>query len=222
MGRKCKTCLHADVAEIDQVLALTEVGYRSVAKRYGIPSLSVFRHRQAHLPRALLDQAEKLKHEQAVHLLDEATRLFKEMKDMFDQAREELQTDGKWDLSHRGEDMMVRYITLDKEGHPRPHRATLAEIYLKLAGKKMYVTGVSVRGVDPRDLVLKVADRADRFLRLIGEIRGELKQPTSTIQVDLDVITRVIVEVLRPYPAPFRQALEKFRELNIPLSPSKN
>lgn len=222
MGRKCKTCQHPDVAEIDQVLALTEVGYRSVAKRYGLPPLSVFRHRQAHIPKALLQEAEKLRHEQVVNLLDEATRLFREMKDMFDQAREELQTDGKWDLSHRAEDTMIRYVMLDKEGRSHPHRATLAEIFLKLAGKKFYVTGINIRGVDPRDLVLKVADRADRFLRLIGEIRGELKQPVDMVFADLDVVVKVVVEALRPHPASLRQVLEGLRAANVPLDTSRN
>lgn len=52
MAPKCSVCTHEFAEEIDRLLVGGEP-YRAIAKRYGMSSTSVMRHRQAHVSEAL-------------------------------------------------------------------------------------------------------------------------------------------------------------------------
>jgi hypothetical protein len=57
MGRRCKVCCHPARAEIDAAL-VRGVAYRQIASHYGMSYASVKRHKEAHLPAALVEAHE--------------------------------------------------------------------------------------------------------------------------------------------------------------------
>ncbi len=50
MGRPCTICRHAKREEIEKLILDSTAGYRNVARRYGISTTALFRHRREHLP----------------------------------------------------------------------------------------------------------------------------------------------------------------------------
>lgn len=60
MARRCTICIHPMRVEIDKALVTNDVGYRTVAKRFGTSEQAVFRHRANHLP-MMVAQALKAK-----------------------------------------------------------------------------------------------------------------------------------------------------------------
>lgn len=53
MARHCTICDHPRREEIDTAL-IENIGYRAVAKRFGVSESATFRHRNAHLPLVML------------------------------------------------------------------------------------------------------------------------------------------------------------------------
>ena len=60
MPRLCTVCSHPQRQEIDQALMEHSVGYRGVAKRFGVHPASVYRHQYDHL-RGMVQQSEELR-----------------------------------------------------------------------------------------------------------------------------------------------------------------
>ncbi len=69
MARLCRVCAHPDRAEIDGHLVEGQIPVKRVAQLYGVPKSNMFRHRAAHLPKALAKAAEAAEVAQSGKLL---------------------------------------------------------------------------------------------------------------------------------------------------------
>jgi hypothetical protein len=87
----CKVCNHEEVNAINEKL-VTGVPLRDLEKTYDVGRMSLFRHREKHLPKTLI-KAQALKEESAADdLLDRVEGLFDQAQDLMTIAKE----DGKY------------------------------------------------------------------------------------------------------------------------------
>ena len=83
--RTCTVCSHPDREDIDQ--ALLEGGpYRGIAQRYEASASAVYRHKQDHLPKALVRAVEAQVVEHGADLLDQLQDLQQRAHRILDQA----------------------------------------------------------------------------------------------------------------------------------------
>lgn len=59
MSRKCSTCQHPDVADINAILAEGGRSIRAVSRTYALGEDSISRHRKNHLPKAVAQAAQE-------------------------------------------------------------------------------------------------------------------------------------------------------------------
>jgi predicted RNA-binding Zn ribbon-like protein len=78
--RRCTVCIHPAREQIDRAL-ISEVSYRSVAKRFDISELATFRHRQ-HLPATLVKAREVQEVVEANSLVQEVQALAAKARDL--------------------------------------------------------------------------------------------------------------------------------------------
>ncbi len=85
MPRTCTVCTHPAREEIDKAL-LDGGPYRGVAERYGASASAVYRHKQDHLPKALVQAVEAQVVEHGANLLDQLQDLQQRALRILDQA----------------------------------------------------------------------------------------------------------------------------------------
>ncbi|MGI6308457.1 MAG: hypothetical protein ACOX1X_07690 [Dethiobacteria bacterium] len=73
-GRKCTICEHAKVNEINKAL-LAGDSFRNIAKRYGVSTAALHRHKSNHIPAALTQAREAKEVAQADNLLAQVQEL---------------------------------------------------------------------------------------------------------------------------------------------------
>ncbi|MBT9156277.1 MAG: hypothetical protein DDT37_01262 [Firmicutes bacterium] len=74
MPRKCSVCVHADVEEINRLLAAGEP-LRNVSKQFALSPAALFRHKERHLPKVLLQAQAAVEVARADTLLDQVCAL---------------------------------------------------------------------------------------------------------------------------------------------------
>lgn len=70
MSRKCSTCQHPDIADINAILAEGGRSIRAVSRIYALSEDSLSRHRRNHLPKAVVQAAQEETTEKGRDLLD--------------------------------------------------------------------------------------------------------------------------------------------------------
>jgi transposase-like protein len=115
MPRRCTICDHPRQSEIDRALLRGEGGYRDIAKRFGISSSALFRHRHSHLVKlvahglAAEQRAVEAEHtERAIDAVAQLRAINAACLEVLKQARQ----DGKPGVLLRAVDRIARQIEL--------------------------------------------------------------------------------------------------------------
>jgi len=108
----------------------------------------------------------------------------------------------RYSIDPRASEVLVIY-TEWSNGRPRPAKATLQELLRKVAGITLgTVVSIQWAAKDPRDLVLRTAERLERQLEMVAKLLGMLDAPGGrmTATPEWVRVRSALMEALAPYP----------------------
>jgi hypothetical protein len=207
MPRVCTICSHEKRSEIDAAL-LADEPYRHIAARFGTSTGALQRHRAEHLPVAMVKAQEAAEVAQADALTTELQRCMNRVNLLFDACDRWLRdpdNPSQYDIGPRADDVMVTYLESDPEDEDKKVRkkARLSKLLAIVEESDRTVTLVEVKHADPRELILKTAQRLQGHLELLAKLMGELQQEGTVsvlIAPEWLALRARLIEALGPYP----------------------
>lgn len=229
----CRVCYHPDRNAIETDL-ISGKSLRNIAKCSGVSVSSLHRHKREHLPANLVagvqariarrdahltDQSNRALDAASTHaaaLLDQLHSILARVTRLFDACDTYLadpDDPGRYDLSPRAAEILVRYTTIGPDGARRTHKATLAALLATVVESRADIAAIDslqLKAADPRELLLKTAHRLETELQVIARLAGNLPDPAApnapaTVNVLITspewLATRsAILRALEPYP----------------------
>ena len=207
MPRACTACTHPDRPAVDQAL-VNHRPYRHIAAQFRLSASALVRHHDDHLPATLAEAKRAEDAAAAIDVMAELRRCFERVNLLFDACDRWLRDaddSSRYDIGPRATELLVTYeqaetgsdkVTRRKE----PLSALLARVE-GLPG--VGVVMVETKHADPRELVLKTADRlrsqSELLARLIGDL-DERPQITLVTAPEWLAIRAALLDALRAYP----------------------
>ena len=145
--------------------------YRSIAKQFGASESAVYRHLQDHLPKALVQAQAAEEVAQADRVMEELQRCFQRVNLLFDACDRWLRDPedlSRYDIGPRAEDVSIIYMETDADGKERRVKAQLSTLLAKIEGAGYGIVLVESKYADPRELVLKTANRLQGQTELLA------------------------------------------------------
>jgi hypothetical protein len=205
MPRVCTVCAHTDCFAINRLLAAGESANRRIASQYGLSEAAIRRHKDGHIPVAMVTAQHIRAEENALNVMDELKRCFTRVNLLFDACDDWLRDADdptKYDIGPRAEELMVTYIEMF-EGKRVRRKSSLSHLLGRLEGSGMSIEGWETKRADPRDLVLKTADRLRQQTELLAKLLGELSdQPQINVLVAPEwlQVRAALLDALAAYP----------------------
>ena len=197
MARKCTICEHPQVEAINKALvegmSLSEI----VSLFPGITKSALHRHKESHLPTTLSKAKEAQQIVQGDTVMTELKQCFERVSLLFDACDRWLRDaddPSRYDLSPRAEDVKVTYLEPGRKGG-RPKKAPVSELLARIEGAGYQVISCESKHADPRELILKTANRLQGQVELLAKLMGEL--PPEKILVQIEPTINQIVLILR-------------------------
>lgn len=222
MARPCSICTHNDRESIDKSLVSGE-SCRKVAESFGIGESSVHRHKREHLPallakamereeehagelQALVKAQDQQEQEQAINVIEELRRCFQRVNLLFDACDRWLrdpEDPSRYDIGPRADDVKVIYMEMGPDDKLIRKKAPLSQLIARLERNGFDVQSYETKHADPRELVLKTAERLQGQSELLAKLLGQL-QETQAINIILAPqwveLRTTILSALDPYP----------------------
>jgi hypothetical protein len=205
MPRSCTICTHRERPAIDEALVAGEP-FRNIAERFGTSLAALVRHKTDHLPPHLAKAKEAKEVAQADSLTAELKRIMARVTLLFDACDRWLrdpENPEQYDIGPRAEDVSVTYLEPIGEDKVLRRKARLSALLPKIESQGLTVERVELKHADPRDLILKTAQRLEGQLELLARLLGELKD-TATVNVlvlpEWHALRALVLEALGPYP----------------------
>jgi len=205
MPRVCKTCLHPDREAIDRALVSGEA-IRGLSALYRVSEDALGRHKEKHMPVSLTTAQEAKEEAHALNVMEELKRCFVRVNLLFEACDAWLRDADdpmKYDIGPRAGEVMVTYVVTDEEGKETRRKATLAFLLNRLNEGGFSASYAETKYADPRDLVLKTADRLRQQTELLAKLLGELnEQPQINVLVAPEwlQVRSVLLDALAPFP----------------------
>lgn len=197
-GRKCTVCTHLEVDKINELLASGRP-INEIASLYNdITEMSLGRHKKNHLPKTLSKAKEAQDIAQGDVVMAELKKCFERVNLLFDACDRWLRdpdNPSRYDLCPRTEDIKVIYEENGINGKPVRRKAPLSRILAKIEGAGYQVESWETKHADPRELILKTANRLQGQVELLAKLMGEL--PPEKILVQYEPVIESIILVLR-------------------------
>lgn len=194
MARKCTICEHPQVEAINKALvegmSLSEI----VSLFPGITKSALHRHKESHLPTTLSKAKEAQQIVQGDTVMAELKRCFKRVNLLFDACDRWLRDaddPSRYDLGPRAEDVKVTYLEPGQDGG-RPKKAPISHLLAKIEGAGYQVIGWESKHADPRELILKTANRLQGQVELLAKLMGQLPPEKILVQI-APTIDRVVL-----------------------------
>jgi hypothetical protein len=204
MPRVCKICVHADREAIDRAL-VAGAAIRGLSALYRVSEDSIARHKATHIPEALAKSQEAKAEAHALDVMGELRRCFERVNLMFDACDRWLRDaddPARYDIGPRAEELSITYLDM-LDGKRIRRKATLSHLLNRLEDAGMNIEGWETKRADPRDLVLKTADRLRLQTELLAKLLGELnEQPQINVLVAPEwlQVRSALLGALAPYP----------------------
>ncbi len=183
-----------------------QVALRTIADRFSVSKTALVRHKADHLPAALTQAKEAADTARAIDVMAELRRCFDRINKLFD-ACDAWLTDpddpASYTLEPRADEISVVYLEQGEDGKPVTRKAKLATMLGRLKESGFSVVRWESKHADPRDLILKTADRLQGNLELVAKLLGELdERPRINVLVAPEWLQarRTLVEALHQYP----------------------
>lgn len=204
MPRKCTICEHPQREAIDKALVAND-SFRNIAERFAISVAALTRHKARHLPGGLLKSEAVRQDVEARNVMAELERCFERVNLLFDACDRWLRDPddpSRYDLGPRANELMVIYNITNEAGTSTRRKAPLQRL-LNIVGERHTVLGWEAKSADPRELVLKTANRLQGHIELLAELKKELsRQPVVNILVTPEwlQLRATLVQALQSYP----------------------
>lgn len=205
MGRTCSICTHPERVAIDKALVAGESN-RAISRRFHVSKDAVARHRAEHLPATLAKAAEAQEKANALDVMRELQRIFQRANMLFDACDAWLrdpEEPSRYTLEPRAGDVMVIYLEPNGDGRPIRKKAPLSRLLAKIEDAGVDVERGEWKHADPRELILKTAERLQDLLQLVARLIGELdERPTVNVLVAPEWlgVRAALLEALLPFP----------------------
>lgn len=212
MPRVCTICAHLDRAAIDRALVAGEASFRNIAEQFGVSVGALDRHKKAHLSPALVQAKAAQELRDAVDVMAELERCFTRMNLLFDACDRWLrdpEDPTRYDLGPRAEEVDITYTerAISARGIVKTVRRKkklselLADVEAEGVGRQVVL--VETKHADPRELVVKTANRLQGQIELLARLLGEL-QDGDTVNILVSPVwvqvRSVIIAALREHP----------------------
>lgn len=212
MTRVCTVCSHPERHTIDKVLVGVEMPYRDIAKRYGLSTAALVRHKADHLLAEIVAAWQAERQENGLELAGEVRGWMLTIGKLL-RACDEWLTDPddptRYDLNPRAHELRVHYEISETtpKGQLITHRrkAALSDLLRRVeeGTDGLGVTLVEPKIADPRKLLLDTTKTLEGHLRLVAEIAGRVQtQGTTTFLLSPEWValrSRMLV-ALAPFP----------------------
>jgi len=208
MARTCTVCTHAERAAIDRALVAGEP-FRHIASRQGVSTTALQRHKAEHIPAALAAAGRAEDAAAAIDVMAELRRCVERVNLLFDSCYRWLRDADdptRYDIGPRASDLIVTYETVDPEtNRAKARKEPLSRLLARVEGLPT-VDGVLVvesKHADPRELVLKAADRLRAQSELLAKLLGDLDERPQVVLVNAPEWHRTrseLLDALGPYP----------------------
>ena len=205
MPRVCSICSHPERAAIDKAIA-AGAGAPGLSTLFHVSDQAIYRHRDEHLPAELVRAVEAERRADALDVMAELRRCFERVNLLFDACDRWLRDPAdpsRYDIGPRAEELMVTYQEAGAEGRPVMRKAPLSRLLAKVEGQVLGVVMVETKHADPRDLVLKAADRLRHQSELLARLIGELDdrpQINLLLAPEWLEVRAALLEALAPFP----------------------
>lgn len=209
MPRTCTICGHPRRLEIDQALVANE-SFRNIAERFAVSVGALTRHKDAHVPAALVQAKAAQDEADAIDVMDELRRCFARVNLLFDACDRWLRDaddPSRYDIGPRAEELDVTYedVLINGQGNPYTVRRKkkLSDLLPTIESETRTITLVETKYADPRDLVLKTANRLQGQMELLSKLLGDLDEGNTVnivIAPEWVQIRSVLLASLQPYP----------------------
>jgi hypothetical protein len=205
MPRICTVCAHTDCHAINRLLAAGESTNRRIATQHGVTESAIRRHKDGHIPVAMVTAQQVKAEENALDVMKELKRCFTRVNLLFDACDDWLRDADdptRYNIGPRAEELMVTYLVM-VAGKPMRKKAPLSQLLDRLEENGTDVHGWESKRADPRDLVLKTADRLRQQTELLAKLLGELnEQPQINVLVAPEwlQVRSVLLDALALYP----------------------
>lgn len=209
MARTCTVCTHPERPAIDRALVEGDA-YRDIARQFGVSKDALQRHRAEHLPARLVQAKAAQDVSDAVDVMAELQRCFERVNLLFDACDRWLRDADdptRYDIGPRATELDVTFdeVVRDRNGNPRTIRRKkkLSEWLETVETDTRTVVMVETKSADPRDLVLKTANRLQGQMELLAKLLDLLNDGNTinvTISADWVQIRTELMLALKPYP----------------------
>ncbi len=209
MPRTCTICGHSRRLEIDQALVSGE-SFRNIAERFAVSVGALSRHKDAHVTAALVQAKAAQDEADAIDVMTELRRCFDRVNLLFDACDRWLRDADdptRYDIGPRAEELDVTYdeLVIGKDGKQRMVRRKkkLSALLPAIQSETLTVALIETRYADPRDLVLKTANRLQGQLELLSKLMGDLEDGNVfnvVVSADWVQIRTGLLSALAPYP----------------------
>jgi hypothetical protein len=206
MPRACTICIHPDRPAIDMAL-VNERAIRETSAIFRVSEDALSRHRSEHIPAALARVAEADKTASALDVKTELRRCFERVNLLFDACDRWLRDaddPSRYDIGPRASEMLVTYATIDETtGKTSMRKEPLSRLLGRVEGLGITTVAVETKHADPRELVLKTADRLRTQAELLAKLLGDLDdrpQVNVLMAPEWGAVRAALLEALRPYP----------------------
>ena len=196
MPRTCTVCSHSQVDEINKALA-SGASYFSLATKYNVSEMALSRHAKNHLSKTLSKAQEAQEIVQGDAVMDELKRCLERVNLLFDACDRWLrdaEDPSRYDLGPRADDVKVTYYEPGQEAG-RPKKAPISQLLARIEGAGYQVESWESKHADPRELILKTANRLQGQVELLAKLMGEL--PPEKILLQYEPIISSITLILR-------------------------
>jgi hypothetical protein len=182
MPRPCSVCGHAERDAIDLALVSGEPA-RRVGVRWSVSRSAVTRHFGSHVRpgvarvQAVVRNQTVQENQHDVDVMAEVQRVMARVQLLFDACDRWLRDPDdstRYELGPRDHDVQVIYREVGSNGRPIQKKAPLSRLLTMLKDAGVDVERSEWRHADPRELVLKTADRLQSNLELLAKLLGEL------------------------------------------------
>lgn len=217
MAGTCSICTDTQRAAINRALVAGE-SLRNIAKQFSVSYSALNRHKKNHLPSTLVEAKAAQDTADAIDVMAELERCFQRVNLLFDACDRWLRDADdptRYDIGPRAEELTVTYEDVLENSNGDPYtvrrKRKLSELLPTIESETRTITMVETKYADPRELVLKTANRLQGQMELLSKLMGDLSDGT-TINILGDAIWVSIRAEIVAALAPFPQAREAVAE----------
>lgn len=207
MPRVCTVCTHPDRPAVDMAL-VNHRPYRNIAAQFRLSASALVRHHDDHLPATLAAAKRAEDAAAAIDVMADLRRCFERVNLLFDACDRWLRDADdptRYDIGPRAAELLVTYEQA-YEGSDKVSRrkAPLSALLARVEGLPgVAVALVESKHADPRELVLKTADRLRSQSELLARLIGDLDDRPQIVLMQAPEwlqIRATLLDALRPHP----------------------